>query len=95
MVCLSHPQLDCTVALLTEGVGRNNQALARCSVDGASPSSRRAWVEMRLTIGALTLVPVALLTEGVGRNTVNGTPITLINESPSSRRAWVEIARSR
>ena len=56
------------VALLAEGVDRNTAAL-KDKLDGiASPSSRRAWIE----IGSVMISPlpstVALLAEGVDRN---------------------------
>ena len=57
------------VALLAEGVGRNGDI-----VDDAywgsetSPSSRRAWVEITITVTAPAGAVVALLAEGVGRN---------------------------
>ena len=56
-----------------------------------SPSSRRAWIEIRTTASWQTPLWVALLTEGVDRN--NGLPQSATGqyESPSSRRAWIEI----
>ena len=35
------------VALLAEGVDRNSQVVDCCCGDAASPSSRRAWIEIR------------------------------------------------
>ena len=57
----------------------------------ASPSSRRAWVEIARTWTCGTRRRVALLAEGVGRNIMrlHGTKGERL--SPSSRRAWVEI----
>ena len=57
------------VALLAEGVGRNTY-LGIC-IQGAlaSPSSRRAWVEMVSRAICGWNWTVALLAEGVGRNT--------------------------
>ena len=57
----------------------------------ASPSSRRAWVEMRRTRSIITSPSVALLAEGVGRNGRSPGGLNATGGSPSSRRAWVEI----
>ena len=35
------------VALLAEGVDRNQKSLARATEGCTSPSSRRAWIEIR------------------------------------------------
>ena len=60
-----------TVALLTEGVDRNYLLLLCSIVSFASPSSRRAWIEMRKTqCQRQRGGEVALLTEGVDRNSV-------------------------
>ena len=56
------------VALLAEGVGRNWAVPPDPSAGALSPSSRRAWVEMRKTRSKSALRIVALLAEGVGRN---------------------------
>ena len=56
------------VALLAEGVGRNDAAGAFACSHAASPSSRRAWVEIFYVCHLLTPFYVALLAEGVGRN---------------------------
>ena len=59
----------------------------------ASPSSRRAWIEIQLRCAAPALrVVVALLAEGVDRNKNSAEFSTTISRSPSSRRAWIEIA---
>ena len=42
------PPRRVTVALLAEGVGRNNYTPSDEDGDSLSPSSRRAWVEIRL-----------------------------------------------
>jgi len=39
----------CTVALLAEGVDRNTEELAELIQAAASPSSRRAWIEIGQT----------------------------------------------
>ena len=57
----------------------------------ASPSSRRAWVEIPAPSGSDALPRVALLAEGVGRNCGAGGLPSIEHRSPSSRRAWVEI----
>ena len=60
-----------------------------------SPSSRRAWIEMRKCRECSDREAVALLTEGVDRNlntsADNASPLT----SPSSRRAWIEMTQRR
>ena len=56
------------VALLTEGVGRNWYLAWPDLEMAASPSSRRAWVEIPPTSCPPATPTVALLAEGVGRN---------------------------
>ena len=56
-----------------------------------SPSSRRAWIEMRNSDSPAVPTPVALLAEGVDRNIGIVLLCGLGVESPSSRRAWIEI----
>ena len=58
-----------TVALLAEGVDRNLEDRCELQEDGWSPSSRRAWIEIRTSPARSTSGWVALLTEGVDRNT--------------------------
>ena len=56
------------VALLAEGVDRNTDLGADVDNAQKSPSSRRAWIEIRrLWHGSQTAL-VALLAEGVDRN---------------------------
>ena len=38
------------VALLAEGVDRNNRCQTQLAFNRASPSSRRAWIEIRLSM---------------------------------------------
>ena len=57
------------VALLTEGVDRNCVAPHFAAYTVGSPSSRRAWIEMRQEEKGAPGGMVALLTEGVDRNT--------------------------
>ena len=57
----------------------------------ASPSSRRAWIEIKLFVNMWPLYGVALLAEGVDRNFKAQLLLTEPHESPSSRRAWIEI----
>ena len=79
------------VALLAEGVDRNVVRVVYGRVCIASPSSRRAWIEIFL-VGCLPAPPpVALLAEGVDRNKIALTDERNIMRSPSSRRAWIEI----
>ena len=56
------------VALLAEGVDRNPPALRGVQGGGASPSSRRAWIEMVRVMHWEPIDTVALLAEGVDRN---------------------------
>ena len=58
---------------------------------GASPSSRRAWIEIRMAITAHEPRLVALLAEGVDRNCPLPRDALAAFVSPSSRRAWIEI----
>ena len=56
------------VALLAEGVDRNNTGdLIPIYLD-ESPSSRRAWIEIKIAGVLSPAVSVALLAEGVDRN---------------------------
>ena len=58
----------------------------------ASPSSRRAWIEMVRPPSTSPKIRVALLAEGVDRNVREMPHENLIADlSPSSRRAWIEI----
>ena len=56
------------VALLTEGVDRNNDETGAFTNDKESPSSRRAWIEITSFLASSMFDTVALLTEGVDRN---------------------------
>ena len=58
---------DC-VALLEEGVDRNDDELEARLVKEGSPSSRRAWIEIAQELQQLVQRQVALLAEGVDRN---------------------------
>ena len=57
-----------------------------------SPSSRRAWIEIRKAGVKAELASVALLAEGVDRNCYVSTDGSAGGMSPSSRRAWIEIS---
>ena len=57
------------VALLAEGVDRNASSGGGASASLASPSSRRAWIEIASRMKSLKDACVALLAEGVERNT--------------------------
>ena len=79
------------VALLAEGVDRNaacGQTVCCCI---ASPSSRRAWIEMHYYHAVNVSIAVALLAEGVDRNALMLVSPASSLASPSSRRAWIEI----
>ena len=57
-----------------------------------SPSSRRAWIEIRRCTAAHRPLPhVALLAEGVDRNFATVAQSPDCTASPSSRRAWIEM----
>ena len=60
-----------TVALLAEGVDRNSKAYRFEGKDYTSPSSQRAWIEIRGSSLERQLRWVALLAEGVDRNSVH------------------------
>ena len=79
------------VALLAEGVDRNISTVRRWWPDTRSPSSRRAWIEIRSFRALLCRMSVALLAEGVDRNQTVCRCRCLRGSSPSSRRAWIEI----
>ena len=56
------------VALLAEGVDRNSLQPCTVSPAVASPSSRRAWIEITACASWTSTALVALLAEGVDRN---------------------------
>ena len=56
------------VALLAEGVDRNSTGRCGSERDPASPSSRRAWIEILRYTPSRPSAGVALLAEGVDRN---------------------------
>ena len=64
---MSH-YMDDYVALLAEGVDRNWHTGAEPYTLTGSPSSRRAWIEIALSIRTARPATVALLAEGVDRN---------------------------
>ena len=58
------------VALLAEGVDRNASGASMIAPAVASPSSRRAWIEMQALRRRTCPHQVALLAEGVDRNAI-------------------------
>ena len=60
------------VALLAEGVDRNPRQTSGGAGVLESPSSRRAWIEIKLPNVLDDLAYVALLAEGVDRNRIAG-----------------------
>ncbi len=56
------------VALLAEGVDRNFKIFCSNRWSCASPSSRRAWIEIQAACRVRRRARVALLAEGVDRN---------------------------
>ena len=79
------------VALLAEGVDRNRHEDGRILRIDASPSSRRAWIEISGGRCPAYAGQVALLAEGVDRNCWMSSRSSKVMTSPSSRRAWIEI----
>ena len=57
-----------TVALLAEGVDRNQYGWFERRLQYGSPSSRRAWIEIIMARHRKVMRGVALLAEGVDRN---------------------------
>ena len=83
------------VALLAEGVDRNTIATSKTGCVQASPSSRRAWIEITVFSPLRIFSHVALLAEGVDRNRKPARLLYGLTPSPSSRRAWIEISQIR
>ena len=81
------------VALLAEGVDRNDCAVHKTGKFLWSPSSRRAWIEILVLDFQPEISYVALLAEGVDRNEALGEHAAVVRWSPSSRRAWIEISQ--
>ena len=80
------------VALLAEGVDRNFQDLKINDITPASPSSRRAWIE----ISDSTVLTMPVQPSPSSRRAWIEIPLPAMQEmlhpeSPSSRRAWIEI----
>ena len=67
----SMPKIRAEVALLAEGVDRNLLNIGQPGLVRASPSSRRAWIEIIGYPADLRRQKVALLAEGVDRNPPN------------------------
>ena len=80
------------VALHPEGVDRNGSRRNIHQKIIRSPSTRRAWIEMRNDTGVNPYEKVALHPEGVDRNWSAGISIMIAPMSPSTRRAWIEIS---
>ena len=59
-----------------------------------SPSSQRAWIEIKSYGASMRPTIVALLAEGVDRNLTSLVTYRTRPASPSSRRAWIEIRGS-
>ena len=64
--------LDPEVALHPEGVDRNEVLPPPYNYDNASPSTRRAWIEITMNIKREARTQVALHPEGVDRNYTAG-----------------------
>ena len=90
MSLLNKTKMEDKVALLAEGVGRNCRWVDMVHNNRMSPSSRRAWVEMALSVPSA----VTLRSPSSRRAWVEiclGYQSHLLQRSPSSRRAWVEM----
>ena len=70
---------------------RNIFKLLAALSHAASPSSRRAWIEIIDITNQDGGADVALLAEGVDRNMDYLDEVLGDGASPSSRRAWIEI----
>ena len=92
------------VALLAEGVDRNSMMACVSRYFSASPSSRRAWIEIVVLEHSEECVVVALLAEGVDRNiqqTFEATPLSVAllaegvdrNRALSKQTAWSRVCR--
>ena len=68
MFCILYGSARCFVALLAEGVDRNGENTTVSANISASPSSRRAWIEIDQSWPQMEQSAVALLAEGVDRN---------------------------
>ena len=90
-IACAMPEPEVLVALLAEGVDRNLIRLRSASICSASPSSRRAWIEITSARRSWQRWGVALLAEGVDRNIEDPAEREELVSSPSSRRAWIEI----
>ena len=67
-ICARRVRVAASVALLAEGVDRNVEPGRLVAPIRASPSSRRAWIEIDHVVDGLVQAVVALLAEGVDRN---------------------------
>ena len=75
------------VALLAEGVDRNDVCAALCFRNVGSPSSQRAWIEIYTLTPKTKYSKVALLAEGVDRNrAMSGSPKEDIGRPPRRGR---------
>ena len=74
---LAHAHTGKLVALLAEGVDRNQSNEAATIPEGGSPSSRRAWIEIGHLCGRCCCRMVALLAEGVDRNQIIGAALVI------------------
>ena len=70
------------VALLAEGVDRNGSVSMMTSSGRASPSSRRAWIEIDLSVLLELDFVVALLAEGVDRNSIRCLLLSVVSGRP-------------
>ena len=83
------------VALCEEGVDRNVPGADIGYSRNASPSAKRAWIEIGTNKSWDPPKPVALCEEGVDRNCLGGAFPAGVPGSPSAKRAWIEIVLPR
>ena len=84
-------QSDAQVALLAEGVDRNFPRQQPNQNDERSPSSRRAWIEIRVQNASLGGL-VSPSSRRAWIEILSRQLLTMTRAwSPSSRRAWIEI----
>ena len=83
---------SCIVALHPEGVDRNYPTPPPMKDDATSPSTRRAWIEIKAhPTKPAAAFDVALHPEGVDRKGKEQRKRLYDFLSPSTRRAWIEI----
>ena len=83
------------VALHPEGVDRNQSAPNSASRRPWSPSTRRAWIEIRPSISPANAALSPSTRRAWIEITLRGQEYGLYYKSPSTRRAWIEMRGDR